>query len=63
MATTDARQSTAVADGEVVTACASCAHPRGAHDRIAARFCDATAAGQYKRGCVCTTRATVDPPA
>jgi hypothetical protein len=63
MAIIDTRQSTAVADGEVVTACASCAHPWGTHDRIAARFCNATAAGQYKRGCVCTTRVTVDPPA
>jgi hypothetical protein len=63
MATTEARQSTSVTDSEATTGCAVCVHPWGAHDRIATRFCNATEAGHYKRGCVCTTRATAGPPA
>jgi hypothetical protein len=34
--------------------CTSCPHPMSAHDPISARFCGATAAGGYHRGCVCT---------
>lgn len=33
--------------------CAVCSHPLSEHDPIAARFCTATAAGGYSRGCVC----------
>ncbi len=44
------------ANGEVATGCSVCAHPWTAHDPIAARFCDATAAAGFRRGCVCTTR-------
>jgi hypothetical protein len=40
--------------GATAAVCAVCAHPMTAHDRIAARFCTATVAGQFSRGCVCT---------
>jgi hypothetical protein len=33
--------------------CPACPHPRDDHDRISARFCDATVAGEFSRGCVC----------
>jgi hypothetical protein len=36
--------------------CPSCPHPRSAHDAIAQRFCTATAAGGFSRGCTCTTK-------
>ncbi len=37
-------------------ACATCPHPWHSHDRIAARYCTASAAGgRPDRGCVCTT--------
>jgi hypothetical protein len=42
------------ANGEVATGCAACPHPWTNHDRIAARFCTATVAGKFSRGCVCT---------
>lgn len=42
------------ANGEVATGCAACSHPWTAHDGIAARFCTATVAGKFTRGCVCT---------
>jgi hypothetical protein len=42
------------ASGEVTTECAVCPHPRTFHDRIATRYCTATIAGQFSRGCVCT---------
>jgi hypothetical protein len=35
--------------------CAVCPHPPAAHDAIGARFCSATAAGAFDRGCVCRT--------
>jgi hypothetical protein len=38
----------------VTDACAVCPHPWTFHDRIAARYCTATVAGRYSRGCVCT---------
>jgi hypothetical protein len=41
-------------NGEVATGCAVCPHPWTFHDRIAARFCTATVAGKFTRGCVCT---------
>lgn len=33
--------------------CAVCPHPCAAHDRIGLRYCAATAAGAFSRGCVC----------
>lgn len=33
--------------------CAVCPHPLKAHDRIGLRYCTATAAGSFSRGCVC----------
>jgi hypothetical protein len=38
----------------VTPECAVCPHPWTFHDRIAARYCTATIAGQFSRGCVCT---------
>jgi hypothetical protein len=37
-----------------VTACAVCPHPVESHDVIARRFCSATQAGAFHRGCVCS---------
>ncbi len=34
--------------------CPVCPYPADAHDEIGARFCSATAAGKFERGCVCT---------
>jgi hypothetical protein len=34
--------------------CATCPHPMAAHDPISARFCVATVAGGFSRGCVCS---------
>nr|WP_269756651.1 RGCVC family protein [Amycolatopsis aidingensis] len=33
--------------------CAACRHPRDLHDQIADRYCAATIAGRFSRGCVC----------
>jgi hypothetical protein len=33
--------------------CPACPHPLADHDPIGARFCRATVAGAYRRGCVC----------
>jgi hypothetical protein len=33
--------------------CAACAHAMADHDAIGTRFCSATLAGGYARGCVC----------
>ena len=33
--------------------CPVCPHPVDTHDEIGARFCAATAAGKFERGCVC----------
>ncbi|MFI6300364.1 RGCVC family protein [Amycolatopsis thailandensis] len=33
--------------------CPSCPHPLSLHDAIARRFCVATAAGGFSRGCTC----------
>ncbi|HEV8555338.1 MAG TPA: RGCVC family protein [Actinophytocola sp.] len=38
----------------LATECAVCPHPSAFHDRIAARFCAATVAAKFSRGCVCT---------
>lgn len=55
MAVNDTVQSKTGPPGELpVVACAACAHPWAEHDQIAARFCAATTAGRYERGCVCT---------
>ncbi|MGK4598175.1 RGCVC family protein [Amycolatopsis sp. w19] len=35
--------------------CPVCPHPLSAHDTIARRFCTATAAGHFSRGCTCAT--------
>jgi hypothetical protein len=40
------------ADPQGVT-CA-CGHPQAQHDKIALRYCLATAAGGLDRGCICT---------
>jgi hypothetical protein len=37
-----------------VDACAVCSHPLESHDVIARRFCTATQAGMFNRGCVCS---------
>ncbi|WP_196425971.1 RGCVC family protein [Amycolatopsis camponoti] len=34
-------------------ACAACPHAADSHDVIARRFCTATVAGGFHRGCVC----------
>lgn len=46
---------TAEADGSdrARSICAACTHPWDAHDQIGRRFCTATIAGSYHRGCVC----------
>lgn len=44
----------AAVSGEVAGGCAVCPHPWAFHDRIAARYCTATVAGAFSRGCVCT---------
>jgi hypothetical protein len=38
------------------TTCA-CGHPQAQHDRIATRYCLATAASRLTRGCVCADTA------
>ncbi|MBV8933378.1 MAG: RGCVC family protein [Kutzneria sp.] len=34
-------------------ACPVCPHPADTHDEIGAKYCAATAAGNFERGCVC----------
>ncbi|RSM35551.1 hypothetical protein DMA12_43785 [Amycolatopsis balhimycina DSM 5908] len=36
-----------------VVACAACHYAQHTHDPIARRFCTATVAGGFNRGCVC----------
>ncbi|MEV4049793.1 RGCVC family protein [Amycolatopsis sp. NPDC049688] len=36
-----------------VAVCAACRHAQHTHDPIARRFCTATVAGGFNRGCVC----------
>jgi hypothetical protein len=38
--------------------CAACSHPRDSHDRICARYCEATISGGLDRGCLCDTAVT-----
>jgi hypothetical protein len=40
-------------NGVVADGCAVCPHAWTAHDAISARFCNATVAGQFERGCAC----------
>ncbi|HEY7594482.1 MAG TPA: RGCVC family protein [Actinophytocola sp.] len=58
----NAKSSGPQANREVATGCAVCTHAWTEHDEIAARYCNATVAGKFTRGCVCTTDATVKPP-
>lgn len=55
MSRIDVESGVAVAEigDAVVTACAVCPHPAESHDVIARRFCTATRAGAFTRGCVC----------
>jgi len=39
--------------GPAAGGCPVCPHPADAHDAIGTRFCAATAAGKFERGCVC----------
>ncbi len=41
--------------GDDPTVLCACGHPRGQHDRVSARYCDATVSGGLDRGCVCHT--------
>ncbi|WP_410567594.1 RGCVC family protein [Amycolatopsis sp. cmx-4-61] len=41
-------------------ACAACAHAQSSHDSIARRYCTATTAGGFNRGCVCIGDTTND---
>jgi hypothetical protein len=43
-----------MAESTIVVECATCPHPAADHDPISARFCAATAAGGFDRGCVCS---------
>jgi hypothetical protein len=43
-----------MAESTIILECATCPHPAADHDPIAARFCAATVAGGFSRGCVCT---------
>jgi hypothetical protein len=58
MPITEANPDTAtIADTQAAPDCAVCPHPWAGHDRIAARYCTATAAGTQDRLCVCTGHA------
>lgn len=46
-----------------VQTCAACPHPWDEHDTIASRFCTATIAGAFSRGCVCTPHTGQEPAA
>ena len=46
------------ASDEVAQMCAACPHPWAAHDAIGTRYCAATSAGHFNRGCVCTSTPT-----
>ncbi|GAB3480098.1 hypothetical protein FB471_3228 [Amycolatopsis cihanbeyliensis] len=41
-------------DGASEVACVVCPHSWSSHDQIATRYCTATVAGGYSRGCICT---------
>lgn len=40
-------------EAKVDETCSVCAHPVRVHDAIGTRFCAATVAGAFTRGCVC----------
>ncbi|MFC5114028.1 RGCVC family protein [Amycolatopsis halotolerans] len=48
--------------GRSAGACPVCHHEKAGHDAIADRFCAATAAGGFRRGCACAagSRATTE---
>jgi hypothetical protein len=39
--------------GQTEAKCPVCPHARDAHDVISTRYCDATVANGFSRGCVC----------
>lgn len=41
------------ADDRPSAMCAVCPHPEDTHDVISRRYCTATVAGGWQRGCVC----------
>jgi hypothetical protein len=47
---------------QVATQCVVCEHVWAEHDVIAARYCAATVAGRFDRGCVCAAGSTVESP-
>jgi hypothetical protein len=55
MSRIDVESGVAVAEtgDPAVATCAACPHPVESHDMIARRFCTATQAGAFNRGCVC----------
>ena len=52
-AMTGSASPTAVHDAVDAAACPVCPHPTESHDAIGSRYCAATAAGKFERGCVC----------
>ena len=55
MLTTETKTATSETDigDQADRKCAVCPHPWATHDRIGLRYCAATAAGAFSRGCVC----------
>ena len=55
MSKTDVEPGAARKDGdrEAGVACGACQHPLDSHDAIARRYCTATLASGFHRGCVC----------
>lgn len=49
----DLAETDAAHAAEAAPTCDVCRHPMSVHDRISARFCDATQAGALSRGCIC----------
>jgi hypothetical protein len=39
---------------EPTNSCTMCPHPLDTHDRIAARYCQATQSNAIARGCICS---------
>jgi hypothetical protein len=46
-------EASTAAESTAQTACPACAHPLADHDPIGVRFCRATVAGAFERGCIC----------
>lgn len=61
MATADVQAKTSQTDNETAARCAVCVHAWDDHDVIAARYCKATVAGGFDRGCVCVAVGTPAP--